>query len=48
MAKVEPIENICVGSELPKLGNTQLLNGKISMTVSDFIHIIYVTYISRF
>ena len=36
MAKVEPIEQICVGSELPKLGNTQLLNGMIYMILLGF------------
>ena len=26
--KVEPLEQVCVGPDVPKLGNTNLLNGK--------------------
>jgi len=39
MAKVEPIENICVGSELPKLGNTQLLNDFDRQNLAEVIPI---------
>lgn len=39
MAKVEPIEHICVGSELPKLGNTQLLNDFDRQNLAEVIPI---------